>query len=147
MLVRSGGRDKDVIIDDQVSRIADVAAARLAIGILWTAASKADRENREGITDDILLDAAANARAQIEQKSLDLLTLHQRLFYNTVRDYGPIGPSNTHERYTEEVDGLRTKRTVRTSLSKMAEYDLFEGESTSRDRESSLADSAAASPM
>lgn len=37
--------------------------ARFAIGILRTAAGKADRENHERITDDILLDAAEDVRA------------------------------------------------------------------------------------
>ena len=143
------GLGEDVIIDDQLYRIADAAAgdARLAIGILRTAASKADRENRERITNDILLGAAEDARAQIKQKSLDSLTPHQRVVYDIVREYGPLGPSEIHERYTEEVDDPRTKRTIRTYLSKMAQYNLLKAEGTSRDREYSLVDSAAASPM
>lgn len=52
-----------------------------------------------------------------------------------------------HERYSEEVDDPRTKRTVRTYLSKMEQYNLLEAEGTSRDREYSLVDSAAASPI
>ena len=67
--------------------------------------------------------------------------------YDIVRDHGPIGPSGIHERYTEAVDDPRTKRTVRTYLSKMAQYNLLEAEGTSRDREYSLVDSAAASPI
>jgi len=47
----------------------------------------------------------------------------------------------------DEIDNPRTKRTVRTHLSKMAQYNLLEAEGTSRDREYSLVDSAAASPM
>jgi len=143
------GLDEDVITDDQLYRIADAAAgdARLAIGILRTAASKADRENYEDITDDILLDAAEDARAQIKQKSLDSLTPHQRVVYDIVRDHGPVGPSEINERYTEKVEDPRTKRTVRTYLSKMAQYNLLEAEGTSRDREYSPVDSAAASPM
>jgi orc1/cdc6 family replication initiation protein len=143
------GLDEDVITDDQLYRIADAAAgdARLAIGILRTAASTADRENHERITDDILLDAAEDARAQIKQKSLDSLTPHQRVVYDIVRDHGPIGPSEIHEQYAEEVDDPRTKRTIRTYLSKMEQYNLLEAEGTSRDREYSLVDSAAASPM
>jgi Cdc6-like AAA superfamily ATPase len=143
------GLDEDVIIDDQLYRIADAAAgdARLAIGILRTAASKADRENQERITNDILLDAAEDARAQIKQKSIDSLTPHQRVVYNIVRDRGPLGPSEIHDRYTEEVDDPRTKRTVRTYLSKMAQYNLLEAEGTSRDREYSLVDSTATSPV
>jgi len=145
-----GGLDEDVITDDQLYRIADAAAgdARLAIGILRTAAGKADRENHERITDDILLDAAEDARAQIKQKSLDSLTPHQRVVYDIVREHGSVGPSEIHERYSQEVvDDPRTKRTIRTYLSKMEQYNLLEAEGTSRDREYSLVDSAAASPM
>ena len=143
------GLNEDIITDDQLYRIADAAAgdARLALGILRTAASTADRENRDRITDDILLNAAEDARAQIKQKSLDSLTPHQRVVYDIVREHGPLGPSEIHERYTEEVDDPRTKRTIRTYLSKMAQYNLLAAEGTSRDREYSLVDSAAASPM
>ena len=143
------GLDEDVITDDQLYRIADAAAgdARLAIGILRTAASKADRENQERITNDILLDAAEDARAQIKQKSIDSLTPHQRVVYNIVRDHEPLGPSEIHDRYTEKVDDPRTKRTVRTYLSKMVQYNLVDAEGTSRDREYSLVGSEAASPM
>jgi len=118
VLGRSGGLDEDVIADDQLYRVADAAAgdARLAIGILRTAAGKAGRENHERITDDILLDAAEDARAQIKQKSLDSLTPHQRVVYDIVREHGPIGPSEIHERYSEDVDDPRTKRTIRTYL-------------------------------
>jgi nitrite reductase/ring-hydroxylating ferredoxin subunit len=49
--------------------------------------------------------------------------------------------------FPEEVDDPRTKRTIRTYLSKMEQYNLLEAEGTSRDREYSLVDSAAASPM
>ena len=143
------GLNEDIITNDQLYRISDAAAgdARLAIGILRTAASKADRKNHERITDDILLDAAEDARAQIKQKSIDSLTPHQRVIYGIVRDHGPVGPNEIHDRYTEEVETPRTKRTIRTYLSKMEQYNLLEAKGTSRDREYSLVDSAAASPM
>jgi len=54
--------------------------------------------------------------AQIKQKSLDSLTPHQRVVYDIVREHGPIGPSEIHERYSEDVDDPRTKRTIRTYL-------------------------------
>ena len=143
------GLNDDIITNDQLYRIADAAAgdARLAIGILRTAAGKADRQNHERITDDILLDAAEDAREQIKQKSLDSLTPHQRVVYDIVRKHGPVGPSEIHDRYTEEVKNPRTKRTVRTYLSKMEQYNLLEAEGTSRNREYSLVDSATALPM
>ncbi len=131
------GLEEDVITDDQLYRVADAAAgdARLAIGILRSAASKADRESRERITDNILLDAAEDARAQIKQRSLDSLTPHQRVVYDIVRDHGPLSPGEIHDRYTEEVDDPRTKRTVRAYLSKMTQYNLLEADGSSRDRE------------
>jgi len=143
------GLDEDVITDAQLYQIADAAAgdARLAIGILRTAASTADREDREQITDELLLRAADDARAQIRQKSLDSLTPHQQAVYDVVRGHGPLGPSEIHEHYAEAVNDPRTKRTVRTYLSKMVQYNLLEAEGTSRDRKYSLVDTAAASSM
>ncbi|MFW5900884.1 MAG: Cdc6/Cdc18 family protein, partial [Halodesulfurarchaeum sp.] len=96
------GLENGVITNDQLYQIADAAAgdARLAIGMLRSAASTAARENREEITNDILLTAAEDARAQIKQKSLDSLTPHQRVVYDIVRDHGPLGPSEIHEHYT-----------------------------------------------
>ncbi|WP_050033106.1 Cdc6/Cdc18 family protein [Halorubrum halophilum] len=131
------GLENGVITDDQLFQIADAAAgdARLAIGMLRSAASTADRENHEDITNDILIDAAEDARAQIKQKSLDSLTPHQRVVYDIVRDHGPLGPSEIHDRYTEAVDDPRTKRTVRAYLSKMTQYNLLEADGSSRDRE------------
>jgi len=144
------GLDEDVVTDEQLYRIADAAAgdARLAIGILRTAAGRADRENHEHITDDMLLDAAEDARAQIKQRSLDSLTPHQRVVYEVVRaNTGRLGPARFTSAILREADDPRTKRTVRTYLSKMAQYNLLEAEGTSRDREYSLVDSTAASPM
>jgi len=143
------GLDEDVVTAGQLYRIADAAAgdARLAIGILRTAASKADRENHERITDEILEKSAGDARAQIRQKSLNSLTPHQRVVYNIVQDQEPIGPSAIHEHYIEQVDDPRTKRTIRSYLSKMTQYNLLEAEGTSRDRTYSLVESTAASPI
>jgi orc1/cdc6 family replication initiation protein len=135
------GLNEGVVTDDQLYRIADAAAgdARLAIGMLRSAASKADRQDHDRITDDVLLDAAEDARTQIRQKSLDSLTPHQQVVYEIVRDHGPLGPKEIRERYADEVDDPRTLRTVRTYLSKMAQYNLLEAEGTSRDREYSVA--------
>jgi Cdc6-like AAA superfamily ATPase len=146
----SGAREQPVRDREQGrdhSRHGECGDARLALGILRTAASTADRESRDRITDDILLDAADDARARIKQKGLGSLTPHRWVVYDTVREHGPLGPSEIYVRYTEEVDDPRTKRTIRTYLSKMEQYNLLEAKGTSRDREYSLVDSAAASPM
>ena len=143
------GLEDNVISDDQLYKIADAAAgdARLAIGILRTAASIADRANREEITDASLLDAAEDARVQIKRKSIDSLTPHQRTVYEIVKRDGPLEPSEIFERYEQEVDSPRTKRTVRNYLSKMAQYNILEATGTTRSRSYRLTDSAAvASP-
>ncbi|MDS0283918.1 Cdc6/Cdc18 family protein [Haloarcula onubensis] len=142
------GLDEDVITDDQLYRIADAAAgdARLAIGILRTAASEADREDEERITDEMLLDAADDARAQIRQTSLDSLTPHQQSVYEIVHEDGPLGPGAIHERYRDAVDDPRTKRTIRTYLSKMVQYNLLEANGTSRDRQYSVVTEPVSSP-
>ncbi len=134
------GLEQDVITDDQLYCIADAAAgdARLAIGILRSAAGKADRKNTEQITNELLQEAAEDARAQIRQKSLESLTPHQRTVYEIIREQGPLGPAEIHERYTQKVDEPRTKRTIRTYLSKMTQYNLLEAKGTSRDRKYTL---------
>jgi len=141
------GLEQDIITDTQLYQIADAAAgdARLAIGILRIAASQASRENTGQITDELLREAASDARTQIRQKSIDSLTPHQRVVYDIVREHGPLGPGTIHEYYTEAVDDPRTKRTVRSYLSKMAQYNLLAVEGESRDREYSLVGAAAPS--
>jgi hypothetical protein len=67
--------------------------------------------------------------------------------YDIVREHGPLGPGEIHDRYTDAVDDPRTKRTIRTYLSKMAQYNLLDATGTSRDRAYSLVESAATSSM
>jgi orc1/cdc6 family replication initiation protein len=142
------GLEQDSITDTQLYHIADAAAgdARLAIGMLRIAASKADRQSAGQITDELLREAAGDARAQLRQKSIDSLTPHQRVVYDIVREHGPLAPSGIHEQYTDAVDDPRTKRTVRSYLSKMAQYNLLAVQGESRDREYSLVGPAAPSP-
>jgi len=142
------GLEPNAITDEQLYRIADAAAgdARLAIGILRTAASKADRENHDRVTDGMLLEAADDARAQIRQKSLDSLTPHQRIVYDIVGEQDSLSPGEIYEQYAREVEDPRTKRTVRTYLSKMTQYNLLEATGTSRDREYTVRNGASPSP-
>ena len=141
------GLESEIITDGQLKRIADAAAgdARLAIGILRAAAGRADRDHRDCITDEILLDAASAARAQIKQKNIDSLIPHQRVVFEIVREHGPCGPSKIFDHYTERVDEPRTKRTVRKYLSKMTQYNLLDAQGKSRDREYTVVETGAAS--
>lgn len=124
------GLEEAVVTDERLYRIADAVAgdARLTVGMLRSAAGTANRKNRERITEDILLDAAENARTRIEQRDLDSLTLHQQVTDDIVRNHGPFSPNEIHCSYSTAVDGPWTKRTARKSLSKMGQYNLHEAE-------------------
>jgi len=107
--------------------------------MLRSAASTADRENHEKITNDILLDAAEDARedarAQIKQKSL----IHSPntsgsstiLFVTTAP-----GPSKNSRPLYWRRSTTHRRSGLFTYLSKMPQYNLLEAEGTSRDRES-----------
>ena len=142
------GLQQGVISDEQLYSIADAAAgdARLAIGILRTAARTAERENHDQITESLLTDAANDARTELRQKDLESLTPHQRVVYDIVDKCGPLGPSGIYDRYVEQVDDPRTKRTVRSYLSKMSQYNLLTADGTSRDRQYTLVAAATPSP-
>jgi orc1/cdc6 family replication initiation protein len=131
------GLDPDAITDAQLYRIADAAAgdARLAIGILRSAASVATERQATHITDEIIEAAADDARTELKQANLDSLTPHQRVVYDIVREHGPIGPGEIYEQYAATVAEPRTDRTVRTYLSKMAQYNLVAADGQTRDRE------------
>jgi orc1/cdc6 family replication initiation protein len=142
------GLEPNVITDEQLARIADAAAgdARLAIGILRSAASSADRADADHITDEIIRDAIGDAKDQLRQKNLDSLTPQQRLVYTIVREHGPLSPGEIYERYQAEAEDPRSKRTVRNYLSKMDRYNLLTASGQSRDREYSLPDASSPSP-
>lgn len=138
------GLKSGAVSDEQLYRIADAAAgdARLAIGILRTAASRADRQGDETITNECLLTAAENAQAKIRKKSIDSLTPDQRKVYEVVRDEGALSPKEIYENYSDSVEDPKTLRTVRSYLMKMAEYNILDATGTSRDREYQVADDA-----
>ena len=142
------GLEQGAVTDEQLYSIADAAAgdARLAIGILRTAARTAERNGQDNITESLLSDAAHDARTQLRQKSLESLTPHQRVVYDLIEDHGPAEPSEIYDRYTEEVEDPRTKRTVRNYLSKMTQYNLLTAEGTSRDRQYTVITEATPSP-
>jgi Cdc6-like AAA superfamily ATPase len=140
------GLAADAVTTDRIRAIADAAAgdARVGISILRNAARKADRADRETITDELVDAAIPAGRSDVHRKNLDTLTPHQRTLYEVVDDAGAIEPGPLYERYRERVDDPKTDRTVRNYLSKMVQYDLLVAEGTSRDRVYRAADPTAA---
>ena len=140
------GLAADAVATDQIRAIADAAAgdARVGISILRNAARKADRADRETITDELVDGAIPAGRSDVHRKNLDTLTPHQRTLYEVVDEAEVIEPGPLYERYRERVDDPKTDRTVRNYLSKMVQYDLLVAEGTSRDRVYRVADPTAA---
>jgi Cdc6-like AAA superfamily ATPase len=136
------GLAADAVSTAQIRTIADAAAgdARVGISILRSAARKADRADRETVTDDVLDEAIPAGRTAVHRKNLETLTPHQRALYDAVDEAGAIEPAPLYEAYRERVDDPKTDRTVRNYLAKMVQYDLFVAEGTSRDRVYRVAD-------
>jgi len=68
--------------------MADAAAgdARIAIGILRTAARYADRDAEGKITREVITEAIPEAKSEIHQKSLDKLNPHRGCHRTVVMD-------------------------------------------------------------
>jgi orc1/cdc6 family replication initiation protein len=121
------GLAEDALTRDQLACIADAAAgdARVAIGILRSAARQAEETDGEEIHSDTLHDAIPEGKREVQQKNVKQLTPHQRVLYEIVREHDAISPGELYHQYRERVDDPRSDRTVRNHLSKLAHYNLI----------------------
>ena len=121
------GLAEDALTRDQLACIADAAAgdARVAIGILRSAARQAEETDGEEIDSDTLHDAIPEGKREVQQKNAKQLTPHQRVLYDIVDEHDAISPGELYDNYRERVDDPRSDRTVRNHLSKLAHYNLI----------------------
>jgi orc1/cdc6 family replication initiation protein len=133
--VRWGLRE-GVIATDQLATIADAAAgdARVAIGVLRTAARRADQQEMESISYEIIHEAVPEAKAEIKQKNTEKLTPHQQTLYEIIAEDGGIAPGELYDRYEKRVGDPKTKRMVRNYLQKLCHYNLVVAEGDNRGR-------------
>lgn len=124
------GLVEDALNDAQLERIAQAACgnARDAISILRSAARQAEHDGREQLRDADIEQAIPRARAQLQQKSLDRLSEDQLAVYEVLQEQGESMPKDIHAGYRERVEDPKTKRTVRTYLRKLEQYNLVESE-------------------
>ncbi|AQL44930.1 hypothetical protein BV210_19030 (plasmid) [Halorientalis sp. IM1011] len=120
------GLAPDTITTDQVHRIADVAAgnARDAISILRSAARNADHEGASEIRDSDISSAIPAAREELHEQNLKKLNEDQHAVYDILTDEGELPPNEIYDLYADRVSEPKTKRTVRTYLRKLEDYDL-----------------------
>ncbi|WP_273837121.1 Cdc6/Cdc18 family protein [Halococcus sp. PRR34] len=130
------GLAEDALTRDQLACIADAAAgdARVAIGILRSAARQAEEADVEEIDFDTLHDAIPEGKREVQQKNIKQLTPHQRELYEIVRKHEAISPGELYDHYRERVEDPKTDRTVRNHLSKLAHYNLLEKTGDGRGR-------------
>lgn len=102
--------------------------ARLAIGLLYQAATVVQSGVADRITPDVVQGVEGEAREAIRQRYRDQLDTHQRLLYEIVAEAGEIRAEELHERFLERSasEGLPAKRTRVRYLEAMREYGMIE---------------------
>lgn len=123
-----------------IERFAEAAGgdARLGIAALRAAVETAVEASRDVIYPQHVEPAVANAARRLHRHTLDRLSDHQRILYDTIVDAGEIEPGELYARYKDTVTDPKSERTVRTYLAKMAHYGLVDVKGTSRDRRYTL---------
>jgi orc1/cdc6 family replication initiation protein len=133
--VQWGLRD-DAITEEELKLIADRAAgdARKAIGILRNAAQAANYSNVDKISSTTIEEAVPETKSEIEQKTIDKLTEHQKALYKIIQDHETIAPQLLYEEYTEQVENPKSQRMVRNYLSKLDHYNLIVAKGNTKGR-------------
>jgi orc1/cdc6 family replication initiation protein len=120
------GLVEGAVSERQLATIANAAAgnARDAISILRTAAREAEHEGSSGIGDAHIETSIPEAQTAVRQKAVQKLSEHQRVVYEVLEEDGPLSPKELYARYQSAVEEPRTKRTVRSYLGKLEQYNL-----------------------
>jgi len=106
--------------------------ARIAINALRIAAERAEAEESEEISQEVIENALPAAEEENKSKSIDQLNRHQSVLYEIIEEHGEIKPGKLYEEYSDEVEDPKVKRTVRKYLSKMDHYRLINSEGEGR---------------
>ncbi|APW96509.1 AAA family ATPase [Halobiforma lacisalsi AJ5] len=128
--------EPDAVTADQLRRIADAASgdARVGIGILRSAAHRAERRGQGSIDAETVRTAIPDARTAIRRKTIQGLIEDQRVLYDVIAAEGEIEPGDLYAEYERRVDDPKTERTLRNYLTKMVHYDLIEAVGKRRGR-------------
>ncbi len=131
--VKWGLRD-NAVDDSTLHRISSRADgdARIAINALRIAAERAETEDLEEITPDIMDKALPEAEKENKSKSIEQLNPHQKALYDIIEEEGEVKPGKLYQEYKEKVEDPKVKRTVRKYLSKMDHYRLIVSEGEGR---------------
>jgi orc1/cdc6 family replication initiation protein len=139
---REYGLKPDVISRGQMEGIAEHSNgdARVAIGTLRIAAQKAENQDLEEITGEVIEQSFSDAVQQNRSMSLEKLNRHQRALYDQLKQEDELQPGKLFERYEEEVENPKSERTLRRYMRKMESYGLVDISGENRGRVYSLAE-------
>ena len=121
------GLEPNAIDTDSLETIADHAAgdARVALSIFRHAARTATQQGDEQISAAVIDGVVPEAKSEVRQKKIELLTDHQRAVYEAVKDAGEIEAGVLYDTYCEAVDDPNSQRMMRNYLTKLQQYNLI----------------------
>lgn len=99
--------------------------ARKAITTLKHAAQDAQSRGRNQITKEIVKEALTDADQEQKQKSSDRLNQHQKKLKEILQEEHKLGMTELHQKYQEQTEQPKSKRTIRRYLNKMQNYNLI----------------------
>lgn len=128
------GLHPDAVDDKRLRKMALSAEgdARIAIGILRSAARKAESQGADEITRSMIEAAVPDAREHTRQKNLEKLNKHQEALHDIIQDAGSIEPGDLYDAYRDRVEDPRSDRMLRKYLNKMVHYNLVDAEGEGR---------------
>jgi orc1/cdc6 family replication initiation protein len=133
--VRRGLRE-DAITTEQLEMISEAVAgdARVGLEVLRVASHRASQQGMETVSDEMIREATPEAKEQIRQRNVEILTSDQRILYDIINEHGEISPSTLYEAYQDRADDPKSNRMVRNYLKKMERYNLVRSEGQNRGR-------------
>lgn len=139
---REHGLRKESISEDQLRIISKAADgdARIALNSLRNAAQEAEKQGMKSITDNIVEDSVEVSKNRTRISSLERLNKHQKTVYEILEEEGEMKMSGLYQRYCEEMNENKSKRTIRRYMNKMEAYEVIESEGAKKSTRYSVAE-------
>ncbi|MXR20325.1 Cdc6/Cdc18 family protein [Halobacterium bonnevillei] len=117
--------------------IADLAAgdARAGIALLRSAVDRALVDERDEITQALVDETEADARADMEAHRVRELDTDKRLLYELVQEAGELGAGTLHARYEDRAQDPVARSTRRKYLGRLSEYGLIDERGAGRGKQ------------
>jgi len=128
------GLDSSAVDSSKIKKIAlsSEGDARIAIGVLRSAARRAEEREKSDITREMIQKAVPEAKDNNRKKNEEKLNKHQEKLYEIINEEEEIQPGDLYDRYREEIDDPKSDRMLRKYLQKMDHYNLVNSEGEGR---------------